>query len=147
MKHRARITVFVACSATVAAVALAGCSSDKGDTAAPTTQATGTAKGSATTTGFPEPPPYTFEVTGNKIQVLTNSADPKDLENTFFKVVRTVSPTLSKDGLYVVQVECGLSEASVRRLANGRIPVGQALAQQLGGFSKWDGVVPGAHCP
>lgn len=131
--------------AAVAALALlaAGCSTDTDTATAPATTTRATAP---TTPDFPEPPPYTHEVDDRVIRVYTASADPTDLLNTYNHLARTQRGSLPEGG-YDVQIECSLSDAKVRRLANGTIGVGRLGVAQVGDFGKFGGVVPGAHCP
>ncbi|MCU1647136.1 MAG: hypothetical protein JWN03_7411 [Nocardia sp.] len=148
MKRRAQIVVLAATAAAAATAALAGCSSDDDSKGTPASRPAGTTKAAATATGFPEPPPFTYEVQGKEIRVATGSADPTDLVNTYNKVARTLQSSLSEGG-YWVRINCtsGGTGKADNRLANGTLAVGQLGKAQIGGLGKFAGVLAGAHCP
>ncbi|MFE3190837.1 hypothetical protein ACFXHA_17635 [Nocardia sp. NPDC059240] len=140
----ARIAVF-ACSMAAAATAVAGCSSSDAGKAAPTSVPATTTKATSTMAGFPEPPPYTLDIQGKDIRVATTSADPTDLLNTYNQVARTLQVSLPEGG-YFVQINCATGGTD-NRLANGTLAFGKQGLAQIGGVGKFEGAVPGAHCP
>ncbi|RJO69799.1 hypothetical protein D5S18_28275 [Nocardia panacis] len=130
--------------AVAASAPLVGCSTT---TDRPTATSSST-KTAPTTTAFPEPPRYTYEIQGQEIRVATVSADPSDLLNTYNKLARTLQSTLA-DGGYWVRINCASSGTAKadNRLANGTLAVGQLGKAQIGGLGKFEGVVSGTHCP
>ncbi|MGV9668672.1 hypothetical protein [Nocardia niigatensis] len=127
----------------LAAAAVAGCSSQTTPAAAPATSTPAPAK---TADNFPEPPPFTHTIDGKEITVLTTSADPTDLLNTYNKVARTLRPTLAEGG-YWIRIDCSLTDAKVRRLANGTLGIGKLGTAQVGDYGSFKGAISGAHCP
>lgn len=97
----------------------------------------------ASSAGFPIPPPYTVEIDGNQIKVSTGSAAETDLLNTYNTVAREHRSKLP-DGGYWIRINCA---GTSNRLANGTLGIGQKGIAVIESFGKYEGPVPGAHCP
>jgi len=141
-----RNAAFASSVAVFASAVLVGCST--ADDKATATTSTKVTPARATTTAFPEPPPYTYEFKGKAIRVATGSADPTDLLNTYNTVSRTLGPTLAEGG-YFVQINCttGGTAKFDNRLANGTIAIGRLGMAQVGGLGEFEGIISGRHCP